>query len=91
MRGSRFFARLPMCVVALACFLGTASAASAAPITINPGSYAGRYYFPGFNGTYWDSSSSYERDRAVFQLYMPLIRTVVQAGWKPVNYATSYR
>ena len=46
-------------------------------------------YYPGFNGTYWDSSSLYERDRGLFQLYMPLIKTVAQAGWKPVHYATS--
>jgi len=46
-------------------------------------------YFPGFNGGYWDNSSLYERDRSLFRLYMPLIRTVSQAGWKPVHYTTS--
>ncbi len=46
-------------------------------------------YFPGFNGTYWDNSTLYERDRGVFQQYMPLIKKVAQAGWQPVNYATS--
>ncbi len=46
-------------------------------------------YFPGFNGTYWDSSTNYERDRALFQKYIPLIKTIAQAGWKPVNYTTS--
>jgi hypothetical protein len=46
-------------------------------------------YFPGFNGTYWDNPSAYERDRALFRLYVPLIRTIAQAGWRPVNYATS--
>jgi hypothetical protein len=45
-------------------------------------------YFPGFNGSYWSSSTSYERDRALFKQYMPLIKKVVAAGWKPVPYAT---
>jgi hypothetical protein len=46
-------------------------------------------YFPGFNGSYWGSQATYERDRAQFRLYMPLIRKVVAAGWRPVPYATS--
>ena len=45
-------------------------------------------YFPGFNGTYWSDSTAYERDRPLFKQYMPLIRKIVAAGWKPVNYAT---
>ena len=28
-------------------------------------------YFPGFNGTYWDNSSAYERDRSLFRKYIP--------------------
>src|SRR5262249_40175277 len=44
---------------------------------------------PGFNGIYWDSPTAYERDRSLFQLYVPLIKTAAQAGWTPVNYATS--
>lgn len=50
MLATRAFARLVVSVVALACFLGTASAASAAPITIDPGNYQGRYYLPGVTG-----------------------------------------
>src|SRR6185369_3627643 len=46
-------------------------------------------FFPGFNGGYWDNSAYYERDRGLFQLYVPLIKTIAQAGWTPVNYATS--
>src|SRR5262249_30380089 len=46
-------------------------------------------YFPGFSGRYWDNSTLYERDRGVFQQYMPLIKKVAQAGWKSVNYPTS--
>ncbi len=45
-------------------------------------------YFPGFNGVYWDSPSSYERDRHLFRLYIPLIRTVTAAGWRPINGVT---
>jgi hypothetical protein len=46
-------------------------------------------FFPGLDGYYWDDSSAYERDRSNFKLYMPLIKTVAQAGWTPINYATS--
>lgn len=45
-------------------------------------------YFPGFNGTYWDSPPAYERDRPLFRQYIPLIRTIAAAGWRPVNAAT---
>jgi hypothetical protein len=45
-------------------------------------------YFPGFNGSYWGSPAAYERDRPLFRQYIPLIRTVAAAGWRPVNGAT---
>ena len=45
-------------------------------------------YFPGFAGEYWSSSTSYNRDRPLFKKYVPIIRTIVAAGWRPVNYAT---
>jgi hypothetical protein len=45
-------------------------------------------YYPGFNGSYWTNSSLYERDRANFRIYMPLIKKAVLAGWKPIPYAT---
>jgi len=45
-------------------------------------------YFPGFNGVYWSDSTAYERDRPLFKQYMPLIRKIVAAGWKPIPYAT---
>lgn len=38
-------------LLVLAFFLGTAHAASAAPITIDPGAYAGHYYVAPFTGT----------------------------------------
>ncbi|HMF07593.1 MAG TPA: PKD domain-containing protein, partial [Thermoanaerobaculia bacterium] len=46
-------------------------------------------YFPGFNGNYWDSSAAYERDRALFKQYIPLVQKEAAAGWQPVNYASS--
>jgi hypothetical protein len=46
-------------------------------------------YFPGFNSLYWGKSTLYERDRVLFQQYMPLIRQIVTAGWQPINYTTS--
>jgi hypothetical protein len=46
-------------------------------------------YFPGFNGTYWDNASAYERDRGLFRQYVPLIRTVAAAGWRPVHGVTT--
>jgi hypothetical protein len=45
-------------------------------------------YFPGMNGVYWDEPSAYERDRGLFRTYVPLIRTVANAGWRPVPEAT---
>jgi hypothetical protein len=46
-------------------------------------------YFPGFNGIYWDTPVAYERDRSLFQQYIPLIKSEVTAGWQPVTYASS--
>jgi len=46
-------------------------------------------FFPGFNGAYWSHPEAYERDRSLFRQYIPLIRTVVQAGWRPVNGTTA--
>jgi hypothetical protein len=46
-------------------------------------------YFPGFNGAYWNVPSVYERDREQFRRYVPLIRTVAQAGWEPVSGTTT--
>jgi hypothetical protein len=45
-------------------------------------------YYPGFNGAYWSSPTSYNRDRALFKQYVPLLKTIISAGWKPIPYAT---
>jgi len=36
---------------------------------------------------YWEDASLYERDRALFQATIPLIRTISTAGWEPVTLA----
>ena len=46
-------------------------------------------YFPGFNGAYWKNPSAYERDRALFRQFIPLIRIVAQAGWQPITGASA--
>jgi hypothetical protein len=39
---------------------------------------------------YWASAKKYyERDRDLFQKYIPLLRAVTAAGWQPVTLATS--
>ena len=49
----------------------------------------GARLLPGLQRRLLGQPPAYERDRGLFQTYMPLIKTVVQAGWKPVNYTTS--
>ena len=41
-------------------------------------------YFPGAAGEYWGAPLAYERDRALWRTYIPLIRRIAQAGWKPI-------
>ena len=38
---------------------------------------------------YWDDPALYDRDRDLFVFYVPLIRTLGEAGWEPVTGATS--
>jgi hypothetical protein len=38
---------------------------------------------------YWDDPALVERDRDLFIQYIPLIRSLGQAGWEPVTHATS--
>ena len=52
MRPAALLRLLAIAAVALGAFLGTARAASAAPITIDPGAYTGRYYIAPFGGTF---------------------------------------
>jgi hypothetical protein len=51
--------------------------------------------FPGFfsldaaTNPYWLNPNWYNRDRAHFKKYMPIIKAVAEAGWQPVTLATS--
>lgn len=40
---------------------------------------------------YFEDSSLYERDRALFVQYVPLVRELDLAGWQPMTHATSDR
>ena len=37
---------------------------------------------------YWQTPAFYNRDRPLFRKYLPVIRTVAEAGWQPVTVAT---
>jgi hypothetical protein len=49
--------------------------------------------FPGFfshnasQGHYFTRPELYDRDRDLFQKYMPLCKVVAEAGWQPVTHA----
>jgi hypothetical protein len=38
---------------------------------------------------YWDDPALYNRDRSLFQRYIPLIRRLNVAGWQPLTYAST--
>ena len=39
---------------------------------------------------YWNGPSKfYERDRELFKKYMPTLKTIAEAGWEPVTYAST--
>ena len=51
--------------------------------------------FPGFfsvdaaNDPYWLNPKFYNRDRPLFKKYLPIVRSVAEAGWQPISLATS--
>jgi len=51
-------------------------------------------FFPGFfsanaaTGHYFANPALYERDRPLFKRYLPLIKKVAEAGWKPIPSAS---
>ncbi|MFQ6131035.1 MAG: hypothetical protein ACE5R4_03290 [Armatimonadota bacterium] len=51
--------------------------------------------FPGFfsenasSNHYFANPEWYNRDRPLYKRYLPVIKTIAQAGWEPVTYATS--
>jgi hypothetical protein len=50
--------------------------------------------WPGFfshnaaENPYWQNPRWYDRDRPLFKKYIPLIRRVAEAGWRPIPHAT---
>ncbi len=38
---------------------------------------------------YWETPALYNRDRPLFQKYIPLIQRISAAGWEPITYARS--
>ncbi|MFD0713365.1 hypothetical protein [Paenibacillus sp. GCM10027626] len=36
---------------------------------------------------YWKNAAFYDRDRALFVKYVPLVKAVAESGWKPVTHA----
>src|SRR5690606_25980801 len=38
---------------------------------------------------YWANPKLYNRDRELFKKYIPLVKTVAEAGWQPVTHATA--
>jgi hypothetical protein len=38
---------------------------------------------------YWDDPALYNRDRPLFQRYIPLVRRLNVAGWRPITYAST--
>lgn len=42
-----------------------------------------------FNGIYWKNPSMYERDRALFKTYIPIIKQMAESGWEPITHAAS--
>jgi hypothetical protein len=53
------------------------------------GMFPGLFSHDAQNESYWESPALYERDRPLFQKYMPLLRRIAAAGWQPVTLARS--
>jgi hypothetical protein len=51
------------------------------------GCYPSMFHQTGYTSYYFQTPSLYNRDRPLFKKYIPLIRTLSQAGWEPVTYA----
>lgn len=53
------------------------------------GIYPSMFSHNAADNPYWQNPAWYNRDRALFQKYIPLIRRVAEAGWEPITYATA--
>ena len=43
----------------------------------------------GLGKVYWTDPNGYARDKALYEWFVPLVRTLSKAGWQPVTYASS--
>ncbi len=53
------------------------------------GIYPSMFSADASTNTYWDDPTLYNRDRSLFQRYIPLIRRLNVASWQPMTYATT--
>jgi hypothetical protein len=53
------------------------------------GIYPSMFSHNAADNPYWRNPNWYNRDRELFQKYIPLIRRVAEAGWQPITYATA--
>lgn len=53
------------------------------------GMYPSMFSHNASENPYWQNPSWYNRDRALFLRYQPVIKEVAQAGWQPVPHAVS--
>ncbi len=53
------------------------------------GVFPGMFSANASDNNYWQTPHWYNRDRALFQKYLPLVKRVSQAGWEPITQARS--
>ncbi len=53
------------------------------------GIYPSMFSHNAADNPYWRNPNWYNRDRPLFQKYIPLIRRVAEAGWQPITCATA--
>lgn len=58
-------------------------------ISLFYGIYPSMFSADASSNRYWDQPALYNRDRPLFIKYIPLIRTINQAGWQPLTQAES--
>jgi hypothetical protein len=51
------------------------------------GMFPGMFSHNAADNPYWQNPKWYNRDRALFKKYLPLIKRVAEAGWQPVTFA----
>ena len=53
------------------------------------GIYPSMFSHNASEGNYFETEALYDRDRPLFQRYIPLVKTLSAAGWHPLTYALS--